>query len=459
MKPTLERETRFLFVCAAVCAAAACGKKGPPLTPFPRVPALVTTVAAMRVGPDVYLSFTVPSTNVDGHQPADIAVMEIYAVTAAHPPDTAEQRKVATLIGTLPVHPILPPLPPLKDGTPASPLPLPPGVDQGAPVVFKETLTDDTQIAVELPVKRSVAAPVRVFDEEPLPGPLVAPTPVAMPRRYYFVRGVSPGGRPAVPSTPVAMPLDLLGAAPGLPTMTYTEAALTITWSPSPDAKTATMAVGLPAAALLAAPVVPVATGAATTPVPAAPPPLAAKSLGFTTVATTYHVFEVPAEPPPDDPLTRILPRALTPQPTANAEWVIKGVTFGQERCFQVRAVDTVSGVVVQSPPSKTACVTPKDTFPPAAPKSLAAISGAGVVNLIWEPNTESDLAGYLVLRGEAPGATLQAMTPTPVRDTTFRDTTVRAGVRYVYVVVAVDTADPQNVSAQSNAAEETARQ
>ena len=44
-------------------------------------------------------------------------------------------------------------------------------------------------------------------------------------------------------------------------------------------------------------------------------------------------------------------------------------------------------------------------------------------------------------------------------RQTTYRDTTVRPGVRYVYVVVAVDTADPQNVSGQSNRAEETARQ
>ena len=54
---------------------------------------------------------------------------------------------------------------------------------------------------------------------------------------------------------------------------------------------------------------------------------------------------------------------------------------------------------------------------------------------------------------------TLAALTPSPVRETTFRDTTVRPGVRYVYAVVAVDTADPQNVSPQSNRAEETARQ
>ena len=72
--------------------------------------------------------------------------------------------------------------------------------------------------------------------------------------------------------------------------------------------------------------------------------------------------------------------------------------------------------------------------------------------------NSDSDLAGYLVLRGDAPGDTLRAITPEPVAATTYRDTTARAGMRYVYVVVAVDRASPQNVSAQSNRVEETAR-
>jgi fibronectin type 3 domain-containing protein len=49
-------------------------------------------------------------------------------------------------------------------------------------------------------------------------------------------------------------------------------------------------------------------------------------------------------------------------------------------------------------------------------------------------------------------------LTPDPVRETTYRDTAVRAGVRYVYAVVAVDDARPRNASAQSNRVEETAR-
>jgi fibronectin type 3 domain-containing protein len=118
-----------------------------------------------------------------------------------------------------------------------------------------------------------------------------------------------------------------------------------------------------------------------------------------------------------------------------------------------------VFGAVVQGPASPITCVTPRDTFAPAAPKQLAAIGSAGIINLIWEPNSEPDLAGYIVLRGDAPGDKLQALTPAPISATNYRDTDVKPGVRYVYAVVAVDKAEPPNVSVQSNRAEETARQ
>jgi fibronectin type 3 domain-containing protein len=136
---------------------------------------------------------------------------------------------------------------------------------------------------------------------------------------------------------------------------------------------------------------------------------------------------------------------------------VIKGVAFGSERCFEVRPVDQVSGATVIGPASPRTCFTPKDTYAPVAPKSLAAIAGAGVINLIWDANAETDLAGYIVLRGEAPGDTLQPITKEPVTVTSYRDESVRPGTRYVYAVVAVDRAG--NNSPQSNRAEETARQ
>ena len=73
-------------------------------------------------------------------------------------------------------------------------------------------------------------------------------------------------------------------------------------------------------------------------------------------------------------------------------------------------------------------------------------------------PLREADLGGYLVLRGEAPGDTLSPLTPAPIPDTSFNDTTVRRGGTYVYEVVAVDKETPPNRSAASNRVEETIR-
>jgi predicted small lipoprotein YifL len=466
-----------VLICATLTTTAACGKKGPPLAPFVRVPASVTAVTPQRIGNDIYLSFTVPETNADGQKPADIATLEVYAVTSEIVPSTKKQRDLATLIATVPVRPILPPAPVPANGSPEPPIPLPPGVNRGGPAVVVETLTAETSVAVELPVEkpRNVAERVVAETDEKI-GTLVAPPPTQLPRRHYFIVATSPRGRESVPSTPVSVALEGGSSAPGAPEVVHDVATLTLTWAAPPDARTSTF--------LLPPTVKPVAAGANVTPAnvtpvkgPAPLPPLTAKSLGFNSVATAYHVYDVtpvtaptnttPAAPPPspapetleENPFAIRLPVALTPAPVVDRELVLRGVVFGVERCFEVRPVDQVFGSVVIGPPSPRTCVTPKDTYPPVAPTSLAAIAAPGVISLIWDANAEPDLAGYIVLRGEAPGATLQALNTEPVTANTYRDETVRPGTRYVYVVVAVDNAVPQNVSPQSNRVEETARQ
>jgi hypothetical protein len=444
---------------AIVIACAACGKKGPPLAPFVRVPALVTAVTPQRVGDDVYLSFAVPSTNADGQKPGDIAAVEVYAVTSTIAPSTEEQRELATLITTLPVRPIVPELPVPANGSAPPPIPVPPGVNRGAAVVVREALTAETRVPVELPVdKKPLPAAEPPVDSEPRIGTLVAPPPTQLPRRHYFVISRSPRGRESVPSTPVSIPFEAGSSAPGAPVVTNTASEMTITWPPSPDARTSTI--------LLPPTVKPVVAANATpsnvTPKGPAPLlPLVAKSLGFNTVATSYHVYDVtpPAAPVVPDPFAITQPAPITPSPVTDTEFVIKGVSFNVERCFEVRPVDQVFGATVIGPASPRTCVTPQDTFPPAAPRSLAAIAGSGVISLIWDANTESDLAGYIVLRGEAPGETLQPITAKPVTETTYRDESVTPGTRYVYAVVAVDRAASPNTSPQSNRAEETARQ
>jgi hypothetical protein len=176
---------------------------------------------------------------------------------------------------------------------------------------------------------------------------------------------------------------------------------------------------------------------------------------------TTYVVYreiapDVLALPPSRAavPWSATEPVPLTTTPL-QATWFVDSAEFGREQCYEVRAR---RGMVTSGPSPRT-CITPIDVFPPAPPAGLAAVPSEGGISLIWEPNAEADLGGYLVLRREAGDATLRQLTGTPIRDARYRDTTVQPGSRYIYSVVAVDTQLPlPNVSAESHQVEETAR-
>ena len=125
-----------------------------------------------------------------------------------------------------------------------------------------------------------------------------------------------------------------------------------------------------------------------------------------------------------------------------------------------MRAVRGDGTQTVEGTPSEPpACVDSLDDFPPEAPAGLASTIRDGEIELMWEPNPEPDIAGYLVLRGEAGDATLTPVTDTVVTETRFTDRTVKPGVRYVYAVQAIDSRLPRpNVSLESARVEETAR-
>ena len=90
-----------------------------------------------------------------------------------------------------------------------------------------------------------------------------------------------------------------------------------------------------------------------------------------------------------------------------------------------------------QSDLSDTQVVTPVDTFPPAVPTGLNAIATAESVELVWDRNTEADLAGYRLYRAPAAGAfeKLADIAEAP----SYSDRKVESGKQYRYAVSAVD--------------------
>jgi hypothetical protein len=427
-----RRTAGVACVCAALLAGG-CGKRGNPMPPLVRVPAPPTDLVVARFDDGVYMRVTVPASNVDGVKPADVARVDVYAITLDRDPrvladlDPEELRELSTLVASEQVRRPLPPPLPSKEGAPAAEAPAEePGADQGATIVLSETLTAAARTSVSVP---SADENVRVMaDERAVMLPIVAPTIESGPRRFYYAVAVSARGRHSPHTGLVPVPVDATSGAPSQPVIQVAETSATIRWSPPVDARGQTPPVeeGLLPSRLL---------------VPAPP-------------ATTYEVYEVGRDAPEKTGVT--FPAPLTASPVAATEWVQENVTLGARRCFVIRAVDTVHGAPVRGPASPVGCDPFADVFPPGPAHDVIAASVPGAINLIWEPSDAKDAAGYLVLRGEAGSDTLAPLNEAPITDLRYRDEAVKSGVRYVYAVVSVDRSG--NKSKESNRVEETAR-
>jgi hypothetical protein len=129
---------------------------------------------------------------------------------------------------------------------------------------------------------------------------------------------------------------------------------------------------------------------------------------------------------------------------------------------YQVDAVTIIASqgktaIEVPGDDSAEIKVFANDTFPPAVPSGLQAVSsGPGqppFVDLIWAPDTEPDFAGYNVY-GHEQGAQPVKLNPELIKTPSYRDTGVVAGHTYFYSVSAVDIRG--NESAHSEQVSET---
>jgi hypothetical protein len=119
---------------------------------------------------------------------------------------------------------------------------------------------------------------------------------------------------------------------------------------------------------------------------------------------------------------------------TVKPEHLDESITYGRNYEYSVQGF---LGEAAESLPSATLNVTPKDTFPPAAPTGLTVIEGAQSNEIAWDRATEFDFAFYRVYRAVDDGefAKLAETGATP----SYSDRALQPGRRYRYAVTAVD--------------------
>ncbi len=132
---------------------------------------------------------------------------------------------------------------------------------------------------------------------------------------------------------------------------------------------------------------------------------------------------------------------------TTTTDYRDSGFDYGKTYAYLVRSVIESPGGSLESSDSPVAIVTPKDTFPPAAPQGVVAAvqpggsPGSVAVEFSWSINVEPDLAGYRVYRSDQEGTRGALLTPALLPSPAYRDNSVQSGQHYWYIVTAVDRA------------------
>ena len=132
---------------------------------------------------------------------------------------------------------------------------------------------------------------------------------------------------------------------------------------------------------------------------------------------------------------------------SARPSYTDNTIEYGKTYQYMVQSIEKTGTTYAESEPSGAASFKPTDKFAPAVPAGLTAVPGTRSIELVWDRNTEKDLAGYRVYRGGqliATGLTAPA----------YSDRDARQGVKYEYQVSALDNAG--NESAKSPVAEGT---
>jgi len=174
-----------------------------------------------------------------------------------------------------------------------------------------------------------------------------------------------------------------------------------------------------------------------------------------------YHVYRgelnvkpgaTPAAQPAQSPWKSPLQQLGT---SATNEYLDSTFDYGKTYAYVVRTVMDSPAGPLESSDSAQAEITPRDTFPPAAPQDVVAAiqpgatPGSLVVELSWSINVEPDLAGYRVYRSEEENGNGALLTPNLLPSPAYQDTSVQSGRQYWYTATAVDQAGNESPRSQ----------
>ena len=127
--------------------------------------------------------------------------------------------------------------------------------------------------------------------------------------------------------------------------------------------------------------------------------------------------------------------------------------TFGATYVYSVRSFSQYSAEALESTDSNLVVITPRDTFPPAAPQGLIAVlvpaqgNVPAHIELSWAISPETDLAGYSIYRTEQAGVQPTRLNTELLLTPAFRDMNVQPGRVYFYTVTAVDSSGNESTS------------
>jgi len=384
-----QSTARVVLAAGLSLSVLACGKKGDPQPPLPRGPNAVKDLTVEQEGDDAVLTFAYPDRLQTGAPLTDLQAIEVYRVVDPSPALTAPPRAAP---------------PAASAGTGTGELR---GLGSGARReatnvrLAEEAFYRDAQriAALSLPAIAESTLGASVVYRDSLRTLLTqAKGPQSL---AYAVVSVRRNGERSALSNIATFTPDIAPKAPELLPPILDEGRVCLEW---------------------AAPEVNV--------------------LGQPAEIGGYRVYRRPLS-------EEEYGAPLDAKPVSGTSYVDTTAPYGVPLAYTVRAV-LAKNPKIEGLPAEELVVVPRDTYPPAAPSRVDALSEGTLVRLLWDPVDAPDLAGYLVYRAEGEGAPLR-LTAEPIVDPFFTDRTARQGRRYRYTVRSVDRSG--NESAPSSEA------